>query len=131
MSAMRGAAGACGSPDRHEVRLQARATQDANRAASNKMPPLWALAAIVVLGFNEVMSVLRSPLLLVRGIQQPRLAILLLLSHCVSCTLPGQQQLTMMHLLSCCWPGNARRAHAWLTSASKVLLLGAALVNYT
>ncbi len=35
------------------------------------MPPLWALAAIVVLGFNEVMSVLRSPLLLVRGIQQP------------------------------------------------------------
>ena len=37
------------------------------------MPPLWALAAIVVLGFNEVMSVLRSPLLLVSGMQ-PRVA---------------------------------------------------------
>ena len=84
------AAGACWSPGRRAVCLQARATQDANRAASNKMPPLWALAAIVVLGFNEVVSVLRSPLLLVRGTQQPRLATLPAVTRCVLCiALPG------------------------------------------
>lgn len=40
------------------------ATQDANRAAQNRMPPLWAIAAMVVLGFNEFMAVLYNPLLL-------------------------------------------------------------------
>ncbi|GAB4820674.1 hypothetical protein N2152v2_007720 [Parachlorella kessleri] len=44
---------------------QAMATQEANRAAQNRMPPLWAIAAMVVLGFNEFMAVLYNPLLLI------------------------------------------------------------------
>ena len=46
------------------ARAQAMATQDANRAAQNRMPPLWAIAAMVVLGFNEMMALLYNPLLL-------------------------------------------------------------------
>lgn len=38
--------------------------QEANRAASNQMPPLWALAAMVVLGFNEFLALLYNPLML-------------------------------------------------------------------
>ncbi|KAL4858391.1 Protein ROOT HAIR DEFECTIVE 3 [Chlorella vulgaris] len=41
---------------------QALATQQANRAAQNRLPPLWAMAAMVVLGFNEFMAVLYNPL---------------------------------------------------------------------
>ncbi|KAH0445894.1 hypothetical protein IEQ34_025274 [Dendrobium chrysotoxum] len=44
---------------------QAQATQEANRAASNKMPPLWAVAAILVLGANEFIAVLYNPLYLI------------------------------------------------------------------
>mmetsp|Transcript_24742 Transcript_24742/g.29954 ORF Transcript_24742/g.29954 Transcript_24742/m.29954 type:complete len:815 (+) Transcript_24742:16-2460(+) len=44
---------------------QAVAAQDAaNRAAANG-PPLWALAAIAILGYDEFMSVLYNPLLLI------------------------------------------------------------------
>ena len=43
-------------------------TQEANRAASNKMPPLWAAAAIVLLGWNEFVAVLYNPLWLLIGI---------------------------------------------------------------
>ncbi len=35
------------------------------QAANNKMPPLWALAAIGVLGFNEAMAVLYNPFWLI------------------------------------------------------------------
>ena len=35
--------------------------QEANRAANNRMPPLWALAAIAVLGLNEFLAVLYNP----------------------------------------------------------------------
>ena len=62
------------------------------------MPPLWALAAIVVLGFNEVMSVLRSPLLLVRGTQQPCLA-----------TSPAA---VTVCILCVAWPGRMRARYA-------------------
>ncbi|KAK9867191.1 hypothetical protein WJX84_006772 [Apatococcus fuscideae] len=41
---------------------QAMATQQATRAASNRMPPVWALAAIGVLGFNEAVAVLYNPI---------------------------------------------------------------------
>ncbi|EFN50506.1 hypothetical protein CHLNCDRAFT_55812, partial [Chlorella variabilis] len=41
---------------------QALATQEANRAAQNRLPPLWALLAMAVLGFNEMMAVLYNPL---------------------------------------------------------------------
>eukprot|EP00887_Chlorella_sp_A99_P002604 scaffold6.g2604.t1 len=41
---------------------QALATQEANRAAANRTPPLWAIAAMVVLGFNEFLAVLYNPL---------------------------------------------------------------------
>lgn len=44
---------------------QALATQQANRAAQNRLPPLWAVAAMVVLGANEAVAVLRNPLYLV------------------------------------------------------------------
>ena len=43
-------------------------TQEANRAASNKMPPLWAAAAIVLLGWNEFLTVLYNPLWLFFGL---------------------------------------------------------------
>ena len=45
--------------------MQAQATQEANRAASNKWPPFWAIAAMVVLGFDEFVAVLYNPLWLV------------------------------------------------------------------
>ncbi len=41
---------------------QAVATQEANRLARNRMPPVWAIVAMFVLGFNELVSVLRNPL---------------------------------------------------------------------
>ena len=41
---------------------QAMATQEANRAASNRTPPLWAIVAMVLLGWNEFFAVLRNPL---------------------------------------------------------------------
>lgn len=44
---------------------QALATQEANRAAQNRLPPLWAIVAMVVLGFNEFMAVLYNPLWLI------------------------------------------------------------------
>jgi len=44
---------------------QAKATQEANRLAQNRLPPLWAMAAMVILGFNEFVAVLRNPLWLV------------------------------------------------------------------
>ncbi len=50
------------------MRLQAMSTQEANRAASNKMPPLWAAAAIVLLGWNEFLTVLYNPLWLFIGL---------------------------------------------------------------
>lgn len=40
------------------------ALQEANRAASNRMPPLWAIGAMLVLGFNEFMTLLYNPLVL-------------------------------------------------------------------
>lgn len=48
--------------DSNLVVQQAVATQDANRAASNRMPPVWALAAIVVLGWNEFVALVYNPL---------------------------------------------------------------------
>lgn len=48
--------------------LQALATQEANRAASNRMPPIWAIVAMVVLGWNEFFTALRNPLWLIFGV---------------------------------------------------------------
>ncbi len=44
---------------------QAVATQEANKLAQNKLPPLWAIIAMIFLGFNEFVAVLRNPLLLI------------------------------------------------------------------
>ncbi len=41
---------------------QAVATQEANRLARNRTPPVWAIIAMFVLGFNELVSVIRNPL---------------------------------------------------------------------
>ncbi|KAL2650121.1 hypothetical protein R1flu_018249 [Riccia fluitans] len=43
---------------------QALAAQEAHRNSSSWLPPPWAIAAIVVLGFNEFMALLRNPLYL-------------------------------------------------------------------
>jgi hypothetical protein len=43
---------------------QAAATREANRAAARRLPPAWAILAMIVLGFNEAIAVLRNPLLL-------------------------------------------------------------------
>ena len=47
------------------MHAQAQATQEANRAATNKWPPFWAIAAMVVLGFDEFVAVLYNPLWLI------------------------------------------------------------------
>jgi protein SEY1 len=44
---------------------QAVATQEANKLAQNRLPPLWAIIAMIFLGFNEFVAVLRNPLLLI------------------------------------------------------------------
>ncbi len=47
---------------------QALAAQQANRLASNRAPPLWAIAAIIFLGWNELMAVVWNPVLLLVGL---------------------------------------------------------------
>lgn len=39
-------------------------TQHANRLASNRMPPIWAILAMIFLGYNEFVAVVFSPVLL-------------------------------------------------------------------
>jgi hypothetical protein len=48
--------------------LQAMAAQQANKLASNRAPPLWAILAILVLGWNEFVGLIYNPfwLILVR-----------------------------------------------------------------
>ena len=48
------------------VFVQAINTQEANKAASHRLPPLWAMVAMILLGWNEAMSILTSPVRLVR-----------------------------------------------------------------
>jgi hypothetical protein len=43
---------------------QALSAQEAKRHGNNWLPPPWAIAAMLVLGFNELMTVLRNPLYL-------------------------------------------------------------------
>ncbi|XP_073015514.1 LOW QUALITY PROTEIN: protein ROOT HAIR DEFECTIVE 3-like [Primulina eburnea] len=43
---------------------QAIAAQEASRRSNNWLPPPWAIIALVVLGFNEFMTLLRNPLYL-------------------------------------------------------------------
>ncbi|KAH9611043.1 hypothetical protein KSS87_006919 [Heliosperma pusillum] len=43
---------------------QAIAAQEASRRSNNWLPPPWAIAAMVILGFNEFMTLLRNPLYL-------------------------------------------------------------------
>ncbi|KAK7271967.1 hypothetical protein RJT34_28276 [Clitoria ternatea] len=43
---------------------QAIAAQEANNRNNNWLPPPWAIVALVILGFNEFMTVLRNPLYL-------------------------------------------------------------------
>lgn len=44
--------------------LQASLTQQANKLASRRAPPLWAIVAMILLGFNEGVSLVYNPLLL-------------------------------------------------------------------
>lgn len=41
---------------------QAMAAQEAHKRSNNWLPPPWAIAALVILGFNEFMTLLRNPL---------------------------------------------------------------------
>ncbi|GLT59945.1 hypothetical protein SLA2020_327380 [Shorea laevis] len=43
---------------------QAISAQEAYKRGNNRLPPLWAIVAMVVLGFNEFMMLLRNPLYL-------------------------------------------------------------------
>ncbi|KAB1218429.1 hypothetical protein CJ030_MR3G026309 [Morella rubra] len=43
---------------------QAISAQEANKRSNNWLPPPWAIAALVILGFNEFMTLLRNPLYL-------------------------------------------------------------------
>jgi hypothetical protein len=47
---------------------QAQAMQEANRLATNRWPPFWAIAAMVLLGFDEFVAVLYNPLWLLLGL---------------------------------------------------------------
>ncbi|GAX72911.1 hypothetical protein CEUSTIGMA_g366.t1 [Chlamydomonas eustigma] len=47
---------------------QALSAQQANKLASNRAPPLWAIVAILLLGWNEFISLLCSPLYLLLGL---------------------------------------------------------------
>jgi hypothetical protein len=48
--------------------LQAKVTQQANMMAGKRSAPMWALAAIMFLGWNEFMAVLWNPVLLIAGL---------------------------------------------------------------
>jgi hypothetical protein len=50
------------------VCLQAKVTQQANMMAGKRSAPMWALAAIMFLGWNEFMAVLWNPVLLIAGL---------------------------------------------------------------
>ena len=52
------------STDTAYLVLQARTTQEAARRAAGGAPPLWAIAAMLVLGFDEILWLLRSPVTL-------------------------------------------------------------------
>nr|CAB3466434.1 unnamed protein product [Digitaria exilis] len=43
---------------------QAVSTQQAHRRGNSKLPPPWAIVAIAILGFNEIMALLRNPIYL-------------------------------------------------------------------
>ncbi|KAK8458557.1 hypothetical protein SEVIR_3G398300v4 [Setaria viridis] len=43
---------------------QAVSTQQAHRRGNSKLPPPWAIVAIAILGFNEIMVLLRNPIYL-------------------------------------------------------------------
>ncbi|KAL6622592.1 hypothetical protein ACP70R_032471 [Stipagrostis hirtigluma subsp. patula] len=43
---------------------QAVSTQQAHRRGNSRLPPPWAMVAIAVLGFNEIMTLLRNPIYL-------------------------------------------------------------------
>ncbi|MED6123013.1 Cell wall protein rhd3 [Stylosanthes scabra] len=43
---------------------QAISAQEANKRSNNWLPPAWAVVALVILGFNEFMTLLRNPLYL-------------------------------------------------------------------
>ncbi|KAI8462488.1 MAG: root hair defective 3 GTP-binding protein [Monoraphidium minutum] len=47
---------------------QARITQQANLAAGKRAPPVWAMAAILLLGWNEFIAVVWNPIYLVFGL---------------------------------------------------------------
>eukprot|EP00798_Chlamydomonas_sp_ICE-L_P005756 gene5756-6050_t len=47
---------------------QALSAQHANKLANNRLPPLWAIVAMLVLGWNEAMAVLFNPMLLIAGV---------------------------------------------------------------
>lgn len=48
--------------------LQAKVTQQANLMAGKRSAPIWALAAIMFLGWNEFMAVLWNPIYLIVGL---------------------------------------------------------------
>jgi hypothetical protein len=50
------------------TRPQAKVTQHTNMMAGKRSAPIWALAAIAFLGWNEFMAVLWNPLLLAVGL---------------------------------------------------------------
>ncbi|KAL0441408.1 UNVERIFIED_CONTAM: protein ROOT HAIR defective [Sesamum radiatum] len=43
---------------------QAISAQEASKRSNNWLPPLWAIVALIILGFNEFMTLLRNPLYL-------------------------------------------------------------------
>ncbi|GFR42392.1 hypothetical protein Agub_g3264, partial [Astrephomene gubernaculifera] len=46
---------------------QAQSAQQSNRLASNRMPPLWAIGMMLVLGWNEAMMLIFNPIYLLLG----------------------------------------------------------------
>ena len=77
--------------------MQAQATQEANRAATNRWPPLWAIAAMMLLGFNELVAVLYNPLWLLLGLIIFLFAKTVYQASTPPLTLPHQHLLAELH----------------------------------
>ena len=52
----------------NSVVQQALSAQQSNKLAHNRPPPLWALAAILLLGYNEAVALLFNPVYLLLGL---------------------------------------------------------------
>ncbi|KAG2501180.1 hypothetical protein HYH03_000995 [Edaphochlamys debaryana] len=89
---------------------QALSAQQANRLANNRMPPLWALAGLLVLGWNEAMFFLFNPLWLMFG------AVIILFLRSLYVELDVEREMASGAL-----PGALKLSHKFVPAVKNVL----------